>query len=229
MSIELPPEVRASPADFAVKLRDQSIERFRDFTHAAWLLAGSTPAPPATSDDFFRALNGVKTSTIDSENRRRDAERTCSRLGLRDAEAGERDALVMVHATCVAQGFVRLLYGDHGPYVELMCSNIRWPLFRDHVAKGPRRHYHEHVTHVSLGEAARRGPDARDFERVQLYDQFNGVQHEPNPPPGEWAFDNNRAEGYASYVPGRIYLSADTVTAVVPFTAGCLPPETPDD
>eukprot|EP00672_Neobodo_designis_P007609 CAMPEP_0174856214 /NCGR_PEP_ID=MMETSP1114-20130205/35349_1 /TAXON_ID=312471 /ORGANISM="Neobodo designis, Strain CCAP 1951/1" /LENGTH=205 /DNA_ID=CAMNT_0016090999 /DNA_START=41 /DNA_END=654 /DNA_ORIENTATION=- len=167
----------------------------------AWEACGE--APPATEHTpnelhtLIEALRDV--STVDSDNRVRDAERVSANLQLRHPERGDATAKLEVHGVVVADGFARVLYGDHGPYFELLSCCVHWIMFDDHVLKGPKRHYHEHRARIAdLG-----GEDTSSRPTVtvvMLYNQFNGVGDEPNPPPGEWSCANNRAEGYAPYV-----------------------------
>eukprot|EP00928_Gymnodinium_smaydae_P036185 TRINITY_DN25324_c0_g3_i1.p1 TRINITY_DN25324_c0_g3~~TRINITY_DN25324_c0_g3_i1.p1 ORF type:complete len:346 (+),score=24.45 TRINITY_DN25324_c0_g3_i1:97-1134(+) len=51
--------------------------------------------------------------------------------------------------TLVAKGYRRVLYGDHGPYLELSESQVHWPTFLQHqrgtvVKKGPEAYYDEY-------------------------------------------------------------------------------------
>jgi hypothetical protein len=204
----LPADVQADPTSFAVVVEDANKEQFDALLRRAWELSSAEPLPKGTRADLQRILSEQGPSTIDSDNRRRDAHRVQERLGLELPEAGSDTNALMVGATCVARGYTRVLYGDHGPYFELLDCCVNWPLFRRHILKGPQRHYHEH--HMTVAATAEY-PTAIP---VMVYDQFRGVGDEPNPPPGEWSCDNNRAAGYAPYVPGRLYLSADTVTIV---------------
>jgi hypothetical protein len=204
----LPADVQAHPTSFAVVVEDADKEEFDAVLRRAWQLSSAEPLPKGTRADLQRILDEHGPSTIDCDNRRRDAHRVQERLGLELPEAGSDTNALMVRAICVARGYTRVLYGDHGPYFELLDCCVNWPLFRRHILKGPQRHYHEH--HVTVAATAE-FPNAIP---VMVYDQFRDVGDEPNPPPGEWSYDNNRAAGYAPYVPGRLYLSADTVTAV---------------
>jgi hypothetical protein len=177
-----------------------SMADFDGFLSRGW---GQCSAPLLPKGDLatLRALVSEEPpSTVDSENRARDAKRVAEKLSLSAPEKGSADALVIVDGQVIARGFTRILYGDHGPYFELVHASVEWALFDDHILKGPKRHYHEHRCTLNSGTT------------VMLYDQFNGVGDEPNPPEGEWSVANNRPEGYAGYVPGRLYLSADTVT-----------------
>lgn len=151
-------------------------------------------------------------STVDSANRTRDAERTAARFDLKHPETGDATAMLLVGSLHVATGYLRILYGDHGPYFELSHEQVHWAPFTEHVLKGPRRHYHEHYAEASRTTTTDGASDTTTI--VKLYDQFNTVADEPNPPPGPWSVNNNRPEGYAPYRVGVLYLAADEVTDV---------------
>lgn len=190
-------EHAANPA-FAVQL--QCDKRTFDVTLQStwWEVFNTTPSTPVGSQcvDLH--------STIDSANREADAERIVRKLHLLHPEHGSETARVLVGDALVSTGFLRVLYGDHGPYFELAQSQVHWSAFNRHVLKGPARHYHEHCAFTATGAV-----------EIKLYDQFRGVEDEPNPPPGDFSVSNNRREGYAPYRAGVLYLSADDVTNVV--------------
>lgn len=96
----------------------------------------------------------------------------------------------------VAKGYVRVVFGDHGPYLE--CR-------RDHVV--------HHVWRVN-----REGRKGRYYDlwrsgsdQVEWYEQLRGVEGKPNPPQGRWSVSQNRLEGYADYKVGMWYASMDKV------------------
>lgn len=155
-------------------------------------------------------LDGALPSTVlGLANRVRDRDEVFARFApLR--EEGQR-GVVFWHASgaLLAVGYLRLLFGDHGPYIELHDGNVHWDVFRGpHVLKGPHRHYHEHrltptAAQPLLGE-----------DGAKLYNQFRGVSAEPSPPPGLRSQNNMRPDGYAGYLGGRLYLSVDDVSRV---------------
>jgi len=142
-------------------------------------------------------------STADSTNRKRDKAALEERLGLQGEPGNAKTVLYNEQGEVLATGYVQILYGDHGDYFELLDKHINWSLFTEHKLKGPGRHYHEHRTKDREAEGS-----------VQLYDQFNTVADEPNPPPGPKSQDNNRKEGYADYRPGVFYMPADKVKKI---------------
>ena len=134
-------------------------------------------------------------STVNSPNRLRDQARVEAEHGL--SESGRSDVVFEdKRGEVIARGYERLVYGDHGPYIEFRPRQICWDAFVHHKVKGPGRHYHEHYTSDS---------------GVKLYDQFRTVRDQPNPPPGKYSCNNNRREGYADYRVGRLYISPDDI------------------
>ena len=133
-------------------------------------------------------------STADSNNRLQDKKRVESKWGLEE----------FGHPSCefydsagelVALGYESIVYGDHGPYIEFNEQQICWPTFCNHKLKGPGRTHFEHYNqNVS----------------IKLYDQFQTVADQPNPPADNpFSSANNRPDGYADYRPGRLYMSCD--------------------
>jgi len=152
------------------------------------------PAPPLgpMPDGSFR-------STVDSWNRERDQRRIEKKLGI--PEEGD-NVTVFVNelddSAVIAVGYRRVLYGDHGPYLEFTKHQIHWEAFPVVLPNKPSHaYYDERFTQDS---------------HVKAYEQRKTVRDKPNPPPGEWSANNDRYDtGYADYQPGYIYISADCV------------------
>lgn len=97
----------------------------------------------------------------------------------------------------LAQGYIRIVYGDHGPYLEFLKEQIfwaHWNLIRSGIG------YYD-IWHP-IGEIS-----------PVLYDQRRTVANLKNPPKGPRSFKGNREEGYADYRMGRLYLSPYEVIA----------------
>eukprot|EP00392_Amoebophrya_sp_AT5.2_P009324 g9352.t1 len=93
----------------------------------------------------------------------------------------------------IARGYERIVYGDHGPYVELAAKHINFEAFPYFFEKPHYSYYDEYYAE----------------NKAMLYAQKKFVTNKKAPPKtGAWATDNNRPEGYANYVPGMFYLSA---------------------
>ena len=86
-------------------------------------------------------------STVDSWNRKRDFERIDERIG--STEWGNSNTIFVDPAqpgTVIAWGYNRLLFGDHGPYVECSHSQVMWISFPRVKRKSRMAYYDEHFT-----------------------------------------------------------------------------------
>lgn len=94
--------------------------------------------------------------------------------------------------TLLFVGYVRIVYGDHGPYVEFdrnHISNYFRPKFNR--VPPPQAYYEWLVPYDGSG--------------CKIYYQLRDVKHLKNPPPD--GFKGNRTKGYADYIPGMFYVS----------------------
>jgi len=161
-----------------------------------------------SSDPNLPALDPNFRSTADTWNRVRDKERVESELKL--AEQGDETTLFVDPKDpymIIARGYRRILYGDHGPYVEFAKHQVRWEAFPETWRKGSRSYYHEHFTAT---------------REVKAYEQRKTVADKPNPPSGRWSARNNRIHtGYADYQPGVVYMACDALM-VLRCTTPCL-------
>jgi len=136
-------------------------------------------------------------STADCQNRWRDKKRVETTLnlpeqGIADVEFWSPDGKLLI-----ATGYNRMVYGDHGPYIEFWSENVVWASFESCKRKGEIAYYDEYYT------------KSKD---VKLLLQKLSVHNMPNPPPGKYAANHNRKEGYADYKPNMSYVSPDEVT-----------------
>lgn len=107
-------------------------------------------------------------------------------------ERGCARSFMTVGGTLFAERYVRVVYGDHGPYVEFDPKDVLCKLTRKWRHPAPEGVYFEWLH--PAGEPG-----------VKVYDQRRTVRNLPNPPyPG---FQGNRAEGYADYRVGMVYVS----------------------
>jgi len=138
-------------------------------------------------------------STIDSSNRSRD-EAKLMKIFPQLLEAGDPAVkFITKRGTRIATGYLRIVYGDHGPYIEFAAANLKphrenWKSGRK---KGDQAWYDEVIP--------------RDGSDCLLYVQKNDVSTLPNPPRGKYSVNCNRKEGYADYRPGRFYISPDQI------------------
>lgn len=139
---------------------------------------------------FDDAPPAFKTTAI-YRNRIRDKCRVEQERGL--AEHGDATTVFRTLAgTRFAVGYVRVVYGDHGPYVEFLREQIVAELKPKFNRSPPPEAYYEWL-------------EPADGSDVKVYDQRRDVKHLKNPPAG--GFAGNRAEGYADYRPGMLYVS----------------------
>mmetsp|Transcript_13219 Transcript_13219/g.17643 ORF Transcript_13219/g.17643 Transcript_13219/m.17643 type:complete len:509 (+) Transcript_13219:181-1707(+) len=134
--------------------------------------------------DFKKRLTG---SVADSSKRRIDRYKVEKRLGL--AEYGDESTLFCDKAEkAVANGYERVLYGDHGTYLEL----------------GTRHLVPGYLQRTKVGEYY----DVLRGERCQAYFQKKTVSTKHSTPKGKHADESKlyRPEGYADYRPGFYYI-----------------------
>eukprot|EP00439_Symbiodinium_sp_Y106_P079260 s600_g17.t4 len=162
-------------------------------THVQW---ASTP-----TGQWVRVFS----TTAIAPNRQRDKSRVENSLGL--AEFG--DAWTEFYSTTsglpIGRGYDRVVYGDHGPYVEFSAHQLCWSTFPAFVDKPEMSFFDEYYTADGL---------------TMLYAQKRTVVNKPNPPNGPWSAQNNRPEGYANYLIGKFYLACepDVITVNRPST-----------
>eukprot|EP00747_Dinoflagellata_sp_TGD_P207907 gnl/TRDRNA2_/TRDRNA2_81443_c0_seq1.p1 gnl/TRDRNA2_/TRDRNA2_81443_c0~~gnl/TRDRNA2_/TRDRNA2_81443_c0_seq1.p1 ORF type:complete len:492 (+),score=72.83 gnl/TRDRNA2_/TRDRNA2_81443_c0_seq1:59-1477(+) len=155
----------------------------------------------------------LRLSTAVFPNRIRDKLRVETQLRL--PEAGDPCTEFFARrsgGTLIARGYDRVVYGDHGPYVELSDHNVQWSAFPHFKPRSPWSHYDLWAT---------------SDHRLMLYAQKRNVSDKPNPPWGQWAYCNNRPEGYADYRVSKFYVPCEVHEVAVkiskPLVGGHLP------
>jgi hypothetical protein len=133
-----------------------------------------------------------KQSTAIYPNRIKDKEKVESLLQL--WEFGTPNVLFLTKSKSpVFKGYVRVVYGDHGPYVEFELTNL--------ISKNIIRKFNNVVSNGSYYEWL----TIADDSGIKIYYQLRDVHNLPNPPhPG---YHGNRKEGYADYRPNYYYVS----------------------
>lgn len=124
-------------------------------------------------------------------NRIEDKKRVESQLLLQ--EFGN-DAIVFYtpKMNIFARGYVRIVYGDHGPYIEFKEGHIIMELVRKFPQKAnPKTHYYEWLL-------------PKDRTNIKIYFQLRDVKDVPYAP-GR-GHRKYRKEGYADYKPGMYYV-----------------------
>ena len=164
----------------------------------------SDVAPPAPEDVITRGL----------WNRARDLR--CVRRHLGASEGGADSVVVRCARTdaVLARGYERLVLGDHGPYLELDRERVEWGNARE-VPGGAASFYREfRAVDPSPDPGSAAAAAAPTLRTAKLYDQIRAVTGQRNPPrDSAWAVANDRpeSEGYADYVPGRVYVACEDV------------------
>lgn len=153
-------------------------------------------------------------------NRLQDQRRVHQELGLR--EVGDSTTVIWERAgaedgggigAVLAVGYERVLYGDGGPYIEVMGSQVRWeawPHFHD--KSGFQAYYDEYFTAASYGTWSRRWEawNPRHSDGVlMLYAQRYAVDDRPWAPGAASSPHAFRSGGYADYRPGYFYITTD--------------------
>jgi hypothetical protein len=132
-------------------------------------------------------------TTVDSANRKRDKERIESTLGLPEF-GNEIQKFFTLHGIHIATGYRRIVYGDHGPYIEFERHHV---LFDKFILK--RKFWFAWYD------------EWRALDGTMLYDQKRTVENLPNPPKGKYSVKNARSEGYADYVVGMLYVDPEKI------------------
>mmetsp|Transcript_119720 Transcript_119720/g.343972 ORF Transcript_119720/g.343972 Transcript_119720/m.343972 type:complete len:268 (-) Transcript_119720:107-910(-) len=164
--------------------------------HCSVVENGAAERCPQADESDTDGQSETTASTADCWNRLRDKERVEGELGLDEFGAPDvefRDAFDP--KTVVARGYQRIVYGDHGPYIEFRKEQVVWESLPAVVLKPPHAYYDEY--HSKGGE-------------VHLYLQKRSVEHKLNPPTG--GVRHNREGGYADYKIGMCYISPKVLT-----------------
>ena len=136
-----------------------------------------------------------RVSTADTPNRIQDKTRVEQR-GLPE-EGNTTTSFFTKKGTLVATGYTRIVYGDHGPYVEFKPQHMIRAAWKNGRPKSDAAYYLECWP--------------CDGSKCLLYVQKRTVAHLPNPPSGQYSCNNNRPEGYADYKVGMLYISPDNL------------------
>ena len=135
-----------------------------------------------------------KSTTLGLANRLADKAEVEAKLGLSEDGRGFTGEIQTPSGTTIATEYTRIVYGDHGPYIEFEAGDIdltNWQIRK----KGTKAWY-----------------DEARLDGVMVYIQKRDVSTLPNPPAGKRSTRNNRAEGYADYQPGMLYIDPFKIT-----------------
>lgn len=139
-------------------------------------------------------------STAIYPNRVRDKEDVERILGTPEFPEDDIYEFYTKSGTHIATGYTRIVYGDHGPYIEFEKSMIHSDNFT-YRRKCEYAYYDEMYS--------------KDSSRTMLYVQRRTVVNLPNPPSGPKSFRGNRLEGYADYKAGMVYVDPFKITVKV--------------
>lgn len=136
-------------------------------------------------------LSEKKQTTAIYPNRQRDKARVETVTGLK--EFGN-DSFVFrsKYGNVLFIGYRRVVYGDHGPYIEFEPSHAVDEFQRKFNTLPPKNAFYEWLI-------------PSDGSGTKIYLQLRDVKNLKNPPKG--GFVGNRQEGYADYIPGMYYVS----------------------
>jgi len=118
-----------------------------------------------------------------------------------------------------AVGYERVVYGDHGAYIEFAQSHIRWKAWPHYFDKSKfRSYFHEYYTRAShsIWEAKWQMWDPSPTKGVlMMYAQSRPVTDRPWAPGAGTDPHAGRPSGYADYRPGYFYVAADAFMVMV--------------
>ena len=142
-------------------------------------------------EKHLKYLSRLKKSTATYPNRIKDRKKIESVFGLQ--EFGDTSKhFRSLNGTLLASQYNRVVYGDHGPYVEFELDHFCVELIQKFNNAIPFDAYYEWMT-------------IADESDIKIYRQLRDVKNLSNPPnPG---YKGNRTEGYADYIPGKYYIS----------------------
>mgnify|MGYP001560262661 CR=1 FL=1 len=133
-------------------------------------------------------------------NRLSDKKRLEAQMGLE--EQGSEDIVFYYNQIEICRGYTRIVYGDHGPYIEFDRNHIRCFL----VNKWGKPELHlpdeDKATFYYYWLTPKGQPD------LKVYLQIKPVTDLPNAPRRADGFKSNfnRSEGYADYKRGFYYI-----------------------
>lgn len=139
-----------------------------------------------------------KKSTAIYPNRILDKKEVESKFSL-DEFGSPNKIFKTMNGLILSEGFERIVYGDHGPYIEFTIENIvwdSWKCFRKNIG------YYNIYFPI-------------DGTKIQLYFQRKDVKNLTNPPQGIRSFYGNREEGYADYIVGKCYISPFEINLII--------------
>ena len=142
------------------------------------------------TQEAFLPLDEFTTTAI-YPNRLADKKLLESQMGLQE-RGDETTAFWTNKGTLFATGYERIVYGDHGPYIEFRKDQVVCPLRPKFKSPLPPDAYYEWLLPL-------------DGSAAKVYDQKRDVRGIKSAPKG--GFAARRKEGYADYRVGKIYVA----------------------
>lgn len=139
-------------------------------------------------------------TTANYSNRLEDKNLLESKFNI--SEIGNNDYCIYLDNNLFIQGYERIVYGDHGPYIELKQEQIKFQLFNKYSKKIFNINYKNNIKYYYEWLYPSGYPD------IKVYYQLKMVKDLPNAPKrsdGKKS-DFNRLEGYADYKIGFFYI-----------------------
>jgi pentapeptide MXKDX repeat protein len=200
-----------------------------DFLDEHLFVRRRQPLPPFVGKEHRRADGLVVDDTelikdpFRTMDRLKDQRRVQETLGLK--EVGDEHTIFREPGgLIIARGYERVIYGDHGPYVEFSRNQIAWeawPQFHDKSRYGSQRSYDEDFTNKAYAEWQRRWDESRSNDGgLMLYAQRQSVDKRPYAPGPRGDRHESRASGYADYRVGCYYVAAEASVIEVTFLDG---------
>jgi len=135
-------------------------------------------------------------TTADSPNRIRDKQWVEETYNLDEFGCSAYE-IYTLKRTLIAIGYIRIVYGDHGPYIELDEKNLIEDNWKPIIRKSKYAYYDERYP--------------IDGSECMLYIQKRRVTDLANPPKGKRSVRNDRIGGYADYRVGKLYISPEFI------------------
>lgn len=140
---------------------------------------------------FYEKMTGeVFFTTAKYCNRIKDKKNVEELIGLCESGADNVKFYTQL-GLLLAVGYIRIVYGDHGPYIEFLKEQIYWDNWE--------------CKRNGVGYYNKWYP--KDGWDILLYEQRFDVKQLSNPPKGGYMGDRGLGEGYADYRAGRIYIN----------------------
>lgn len=144
------------------------------------------------------------TTTAIYTNRQEDRAQLESSKNL--SEIGDSSTLFFIppNNTLLAQGYRRVVYGDHGPYLEFEQSNFKLSL----ISKFGNKIDFNNLPPIEKCKYYYYWLHPEGHKEIKVYLQLKSVANLPNAPPRSDGKKSkfNRVEGYADYQRGFYYV-----------------------